>query len=218
MKNMKRSLLILLAVVIILGLGACGKKEEADLEAAMATAVYETYTVGETRTAIARPSDTPVPTPTMMPTMPIQEPTSPQPTFDMTAIYGITQSPPPATAVPGATATVPQGGVERGDWGRSVPPDGTLIDGGTKFKVQVTIVNTGTTTWSTDYYIQHIDGPAMGAVTKHNMPVSVGPGLSATFEIEFTAPTTVGKVKSNWGIYNANNVAIGFFYFEYEID
>jgi hypothetical protein len=25
-------------------------------------------------------------------------------------------------------------------------------------------------------------------------------------------------VKSNWGIYNQNNVAIGLFFFEYEID
>lgn len=218
MKNAKRFLLIIIGLVILLSLGACKKTDDHQAESMMITAVHETYTVGETRTAIARPSDTPVPSPTMMPTIPPVQPTSPQPTMDMTAIYGITQSPPPPTQNPATTATVAQGGVERGDWGRSVPADGTLIDGGTKFKVQVTVVNTGTTTWSTDYYIKHVDGPSMGATNKYNMPTSVGPGLSVTFEIEFTAPTEAGKVKSNWAIFNQNNVAIGFFFFEYEID
>ncbi len=37
----------------------------------------------------------------------------------MTAIYGITQSPPPATN-PVATPTTMAGEADRGDWGRSI--------------------------------------------------------------------------------------------------
>jgi hypothetical protein len=218
MKNIKRYLMILIGLTLLVGLGACGKSNKTDMNSAMSTAVQETITMGETRTAIARPSDTPIPSPTMMPTIPPIEPTSPQPTFDMTAIYGITQSPPPAATNPVATPTTMAGEADRGDWGRSVPADGTLIDGGTTFKVQVTIVNTGTTTWNTGYYIKHVSGPDMGVTKKFNMPTSVAPGLSVTFEIEFTAPVMIGTVKSDWAIFNQNNVAIGYFYFEYEID
>lgn len=218
MKKIHKLLMIVMSLVLMMTLlSACGKKDEQEELNRIATSVIETLNVGETRTAIARPSDTPVPTPTMVPTntMPI---VTPQPTFDMTAVYGITQSPFPQVTPLSTTPTVAAGGVERADWAATSPKDGTVIDGGSKFKVIFSIVNNGTTTWSTSYYIQHVDGPKLSAETKVNMPSSIPPGMSAQFELEFTAPTTPGTVKSNWAVYNANNVAIGFFYFEYNID
>lgn len=221
MKNKQRFLLILVVMLLIASvLAGCGKQDLKEEENRIATSVIETLTIGETRTAIARPSDTPVPTPTMVPTS-TQVPTLAQPTVDMTSVYGITQSPVPQTTpqtTPQSTTPTASTVVERADWARSAPQDGTLIDGGTKFKVQFTIINNGKSTWNTNYYVQHVDGPKMGTTTKLNMPADIPPGLSASFEIEFTAPTTPGTVKSNWAVYNANNVAIGFFYFEYKID
>ncbi len=58
MKNIKRYLMILIGLTLLVGLGACGKSNKTDMNSAMSTAVQETITMGETRTAIARPSDT----------------------------------------------------------------------------------------------------------------------------------------------------------------
>lgn len=217
MKHLRKYILIVLCLALFVAvLSACGKTSDEECQNSIATSVIETLTVGETRTAIARPSDTPVPTPTMVPTS-TSVPTLAQPTVDMTSVYGITQSPIPAVTQQSNTPTAANA-VERADWASSAPADGTLIDGGTKFKVKFSIINNGNTTWNTNYYVQHVDGPKWGAVTKLNMPAEIGPGLSASFEIEFTAQTTPGTARSNWAVYNANNVAIGFFYFEYKFD
>ncbi len=218
MKKIQRMILIVMSFVLLMALlSACAKKNEQEELNNIATSVVETLDMGLTRTAIARPSDTPVPTPTMMPTntMPVL-PT--QPPVDTTAVYGITQSPIPQTTPQSTTPTVAAGAVERADWAATTPKDGTLIDGGSKFKVNFSIVNNGTTTWNTNYYVQHVDGPKLSDKTKVNMPSDIPPGMSAQFELEFTAPTTAGTVKSNWAVYNANNVVIGVFYFEYKID
>ena len=218
MIKLQKMIIVVMSLVLLVSLlSACTKKNEQEELNNIATSVVETLSMGETRTAIARPSDTPVPTPTMVPTntMPVL-PT--QPPVDMTAVYGITQSPIPQATPESAAPTAAPGAVERADWAATTPKDGTVIDGGSKFKVNFSIVNNGTTTWNTNYYVQYVDGPKLSEISKLNMPSDIPPGLSAQFELEFTAPTTAGTVKSNWAVYNANNVAIGFFYFEYKID
>lgn len=218
MKNYRKITIFVVSLLFVLLLVAgCSKPSKEEEESIMSTAVAETLSVGKTRTAIARPTDTPIPSPTMIPTS-TQVPTIAQPTMDMTAIYGITQSPAPVLTQAVATPTTAVAAKERADWARSVPADGTLFDRGTKFKVQVTIVNNGNTTWSTEYYIQHVDGPTMSAKTKWFMPAEIPPTKAANFEIEFTGPNEPGTYRSNWAVYNANNVVIGSFYFEYIFD
>ena len=87
-----------------------------------------------------------------------------------------------------------------------------------KFQVVVTLMNTGTTTWTTDYYIQFVDGNNFGITqTTFKMPTEVPPTMSVQFTMNFTAPQTVGVAKSNWNIVNASNVPFGYFYFQYNI-
>ncbi len=218
MRNYRKAAIIVVNMLFVLLLiTGCSKPSKEEQDNIISTSVVETLNVGRTRTAIARPTDTPIPSPTMVPTS-TQVPTIAQPTFDMTAIYGITQSPVPNLTQVAATPTMAAGVKERADWARSVPADGTLIDGGAKFTVQVTIINNGNTTWTTEYYIQHVDGPKMGAKTKWFMPAEISPSKAAIFEIEFTGPTEPGTYRSNWAVYNANNVVIGNFYFEYMFD
>jgi len=177
----------------------------------MQTYVAETIAAQLTRTEIARPSETPTPTLAPTPTVAPVTATMAVPT----AAVGL----PTSTVAGQATATLPpaQTGVDAGVWTFSTPADGANIQAGGKFTVVVTLMNTGTTTWNTSYYIMHTDGSAMGAATKINMPYDVPPNMSVQITIEFTAPTEIGKVKSDWMIVNPTDVGFAVFWFEYNI-
>lgn len=197
-------------------LSGCKPKDNSAVEEARQTNVAQTVAVQFTKTAIARPTDTPVPTSTTAPTattiIAAETPTSGVPTASM----GVTASPQVTTTRAAPTAS---GGIDAGVWTRSSPADDSVVSAGSKFQVVVTLMNTGTTTWTTDYYIQFIDGNNFGiSKTTFTMPTEVPPTMSIQFTMDFTAPQAVGVALSNWNIVNANNVAFGYFYFQYNID
>jgi len=211
MKQIKLTKKLLGLSVVALALSACGPRVSTPSPDQMRTYVAETISAQLTRTEIARPSETPTPTFTPTPTIAPVTPTVAVPT----AAVGL-----PTSTLPGpATATPPpvQSGVDAGVWTYSTPADGANIQAGGKFTVVVTLMNTGTTTWNTSYYIMHTDGSAMGADGKINMPYEVPPNMSVQITIEFTAPTETGKVKSDWMIVNPNDVGFAVFWFEYNI-
>lgn len=212
MTRQKLTKLILGLCVCVLALSACGSRVSTPSPDQMRTFVAETISVQLTRTEIARPTATP--TPTLAPTATMAPPTS---TVSVpTAAVGQ-----PTGTLPGqATATKPpaQTGVDGGVWTYSTPADGSTIAAGGKFSVVVTLMNTGTTTWNTSYYIVHTDGPSMGATGKINMPYDVPPNMSVQLTIEFTAPSETGKVQSNWMIMNPSDVGFAVFWFEYNIN
>ena len=215
MKKHSLHKLFLLVLIVALSLSACGPKNDPKAAEIQLTNVAETVAVQFTKTAIARPSDTPIPTATeyIMPTMtPTAMPTMAIPTASISTT-------PATTAV--TTATLPQtpaGGVDAGVWARSNPADGTDIKAGSQFKVTVTLMNTGTTTWNTNYYIQMTGGDQLGLkLTKYQMPYEVPPQMSVQFTFDFTAPDAAGTVKNNWNIINPNDVAFGVFWCEYNI-
>lgn len=211
MTKLKLTKLLLGLSVAVLALSACGPRVSTPSPDQMKTAIVETISVQLTRTAIARPSDTP--TPTHAPTATQAPPTAT--IFVPTAAVGL-----PTSTLPGAaTATKPpaQSGTDAGVWTRSDPADGANITAGGKFKVVVTLMNTGTTTWTTNYYIVHTDGASMGVTGKIKMPYEVPPNMSVQLTIEFTAPDSTGTVRSNWMIVNPNDVGFAVFWFEYNI-
>ncbi len=211
MTRTKITKLLLGLSVAILALSACGPRVSTPSPDQMKTYVAETIAAQLTRTEIARPSETP--TATLAPSPTLSPPTA---TVSIpTAAVGL-----PTTTVAGpATATPPppQTGVDAGVWTYSNPADGANIQAGGKFTVVVTLMNTGTTTWNTSYYIMHTGGPAMGAPTEITMPYDVPPNMSVQIEIEFTAPTETGAVKSDWMIVNPSDVGFAVFWFEYTI-
>ena len=195
----------------VLVLSACGPRVSTPSPDQMKTYVAETIAFQLTRTEIARPSETPTPTLAPSPTQPLPTETPIVPT----AVIGQ----PTSTSIAAATATPPpaQSGADAGVWTFSNPADGANVRAGGKFTVVVTLMNTGTTTWNTNYYIMHTDGPAMGASTKIKMPYDVPPNMSVQITIEFTAPAETGTVKSSWMIVNPNDVGFAVFWFEYNI-
>lgn len=195
----------------MVALAGCRPKEDPLAEEARQTNVAQTVAVQFTKTAIARPTDTPVPTATTAPTA-----TATLATVVPTAAPGITPSPQVTTTTAAPTAS---GGIDAGVWARSAPADDSIVKAGQKFQVVVTLMNTGTTTWTTDYYIQYVDGNNFGiSENTFKMPTEVPPTMSIQFTMDFTAPQTVGVAKSNWNIVNANNVPFGYFYFQYVIE
>lgn len=211
MTRVKLTKILLGLSVAVLALSACGPRVSTPNPEQMKTYVAETIAVQLTRTEIARPSETPAPTLAPSPTLAPPTATVSVPT----AAVGL----PTSTTAGPATATPPppQTGVDAGVWTYSTPVDGTNIKAGGKFTVVVTLMNTGTTTWNTSYYIMHTGGPAMGAATEINMPYEVPPNMSVQITIEFTAPTETGKVKSDWMIVNPSDVGFSVFWFEYNI-
>lgn len=211
MKQKTTTQILLGLSVVVLMLSACGPRVSTPSPDQMQTFVAETIAVQLTRTEIARPSETP--TPTLAPTQTVA-PATPTAAVPTAAV----ESPTSTVAGP-STATPPpaQTGVDAGVWTYSLPVDGSNITAGGKFKVVVTLMNTGTTTWNTSYYIMHTDGPAMGAATEIKMPYDVPPNMSVQITIEFTAPAETGKVKSSWMIVNPNDVGFAVFWFEYNI-
>ena len=211
MTRNKLTKLLLGLSVAVLSLSACGPRVSTPSPDQMRTYVAETIAAQLTRTEIALPSETP--TPTFAPTATMAPVTA---TVAVpTAAVGL----PTSTVAGPATATPPppQTGVDAGVWTYSNPVDGSNIKAGGKFTVVVTLMNTGTTTWNTSYYIMHSGGPAMGAPTEIKMPYEVPPNMSVQITIEFTAPTELGKVKSDWMIVNPSDVGFAVFWFEYNI-
>lgn len=205
--------IIFFVLLIALGLAACAPKEDPMAADIRRTNVAETVAVQFTKTAQARPSETPIPTATSIPTSTM--PPTAQPTAIVpTAAIGTT----PTGEVSPTLPPTPVGGIDAGVWARSDPVDGTNITAGGKFQVTVTLMNTGTTTWNTSYYIQMTGGDKLGlALTKFQMPYEVPPQMSVQFTFDFTAPDTGGTVKNDWNIVNPNDIAFGVFWCEYNI-
>ena len=202
MKNKKTmSSLFLLSLSIILLLSACSPATPTMSPEEIMTSIAATVAVDFTRTAIARPTDTPTPLPT-----PTNTATSITPTIAITNTPASTQLP---TSLPG--------GQDAGVWVSSDPADGSNITAGQPFDVNVTLMNTGTTTWTTAYAIKFINGERMSAPETIYMPIEVAPTKSITLTVNFTAPSTGGTVRSNWQIVNAAGTGFYTFYFEYNI-
>ena len=131
MKKHSLHKLFLLVLIVALSLSACGPKNDPKAAEIQLTNVAETVAAQFTKTAIARPSDTPVPTATefIPPTMP---PTQVVPT----ASIEIT---PTTEAV--ATSLRPLPVVLTLVFGHAAIQHGTNIKAGSQFKVTVTLMN-----------------------------------------------------------------------------
>ncbi len=201
MKNKtKRNILVLTALVLAsLVFTACGSKTpEIDIEA-QKTGFAQTAEVQATMTAQAQPTLTPTPEVTFTPTL-TQTPTGGTPTATVTA-----------TAT-GATPTVATGGADAAAWRANDPPDNTVFAPGEKFTVTWTIENTGTSTWSTGYYIKFYSGDQMSAPDEVYLPYSVPPGKNVQVSVDFTAPDSKGTKRSDWIFKNANDETFYSFY------
>ena len=200
-KNTLSSVMISALIISTLLLSACAASTPTLSSDQILTSVAQTVAVDFTRTAVARPTDTP----------------TPQPTPTNTALPPTATFPPTNTPAAGATATLAPGGRDGGVWVSSVPADNSNIAAGLPFDVVLTLMNTGTTTWTTAYAIKFVSGDRLGASETMTMPYEVPPTKTVTFTMKFTAPATAGKVRGDWSMVNAAGTSFSTFYFEYDI-
>ena len=188
--------LLLIALMSIL-FSACRPKEpEIDINAEK-TGFAQTAMVQATMTAQAQPTATPTlqPSPT--------ETGSPESTATLTLT--------PASV--NATTAAPISGNDLAAWLANDPPDNSEFRPGEEFTVTWTLENTGTSTWTTSYYIMFASGEQMGATEeKVFIPYNVAPGTNVKISVDFIAPEANGEKQSIWRFYNANDQSFYEFY------
>ncbi len=90
----------------------------------------------------------------------------------------------------------------------NVPP-GTQFFPGAQFIKTWRLQNIGTCTWTTGYQFVFFSGEQMSAPTAVSFPMSVGPGQTADFSIQMTAPTVPGNYRGYWMFKNASGALFG---------
>lgn len=198
MKQRTKKFMIVLILVILTSLiiSACGPREtEVEIEA-QKTGFAQTAEVQATMTAAAQPTatETPLPTATFTAT----------PTVTTTRAVTATKS--------NATSPPTGGGADAAVWLANDPPDNTKIAPDAAFTVTWTIENTGTSSWTSNYYIEFFSGEKMGAVDKVFLPYPVSPGKNVQISVNFVAPASAGVKRSDWRLVNANDFSFFEFY------
>ena len=91
------------------------------------------------------------------------------------------------------------------------PASGTTVLPGEALHMDVTLKNTGTTTWQTSYKIVDYSNNAMAVTKEYNLPMAVAPGGTVLISIYLAAPTTAGSYPENFYIQDAYGVQFGSF-------
>jgi hypothetical protein len=186
---------VLMGVVLLLALSACGSPEAPaptlDMNTVF-TQVGATLEMGYTQTALAMPTATNTPEPTLTP----EPSTTPQPLIITTPTATIT----PTFAGLASLYTNPAtaNGCYNGALVQDVTiPDGTKADPGDKFTKTWQLINTGTCDWKADFKITYVGGNVFGSdTTKIRQRVAVG--NTAEISLDMVAPNGSGTVVSNW--------------------
>jgi hypothetical protein len=198
-KNRKK--FFLAGMLFMLALSACGTRKPTLTGDMVITSVAQTVQADLTKVAASIPTSTS--TPVVSPTS-TSEPFTPTPTATFT----------PTGPTPTNTSA---SSVDYGVWVSSNPPDGTVFVPNQTFTMEVTLMNTGETTWTTTYYIKFSSGERMNAPEKIFMPYSVPPGKNAVIAITFKAPDSLGTKRSTWAMVNAANKEFSIFWCEIEV-
>ncbi len=107
------------------------------------------------------------------------------------------------TAVKGSEALV-----DKAEWQSQNPEDGTHIDAGAEFDISWFMVNTGTTTWTTDYSLRYFAGTNLmkpGKPTRYNLAKAVEPGTVGDCSVDAVAPWEPGTYQMFVVLSNGND-------------
>lgn len=198
----------LLALALLLS--ACGPAQPGPTatstldQGAVFTAVVATQTEMAQLTALAGLSNPtaslPSPAPSGAPTSTRLVPAvvgTPEPT-------GTPTEAPTATGLPFST---------RGDKASYVSdltiPDGTRLEPGKGFTKSWRLLNSGDTTWSTEYDLVFVSGSQMGGPASVPLPVEVEPGKTVDISVALTAPTASGSYRGYWMLRNHHGEYFG---------
>ncbi len=159
------------------------------------TFAVSTFSAALTGTALVAPSNTPVVTETLTPTV------QPLATNTGAAVGGLGT---PGIPVSGATASC---------YGLTFVsdvsiPDNTQMNPGKSFTKTWKVQNSGSCAWDAGFKFQNTGGDAMGA-TAFTLPASVASGATYDISVPMTAPNATGTVRGNWRMATASGQLFG---------
>ena len=91
------------------------------------------------------------------------------------------------------------------------PRRGSTVLPGQSLHLDVTLKNTGTTTWQTNYKISDISASPMAVTREYNLPYPVAPGGTVLLSIYLAAPDNLGNYVESFEIKDAYGVVFGNF-------
>lgn len=100
-------------------------------------------------------------------------------------------------------------GTDAGQLAAETIPDGTKFLPGASFTKTWRLMNTGSSTWGTDYKFVFFQGDKMGAADEYRINVPVEPGKIYDMNVPMKAPDAVGTYKGYWKIKNPNGSMFG---------
>ncbi len=227
--NSKTSAIAIAVLIMAAILSACGTpatpEPTPDMNA-YATNAVQTVEAHYTATALAQPTNTPEPTytPVVLPTdtpEPIAvlppaassgegapAPADPSvpilPIIDINAQNQEIQEIQEIQAVPTATAALTG---DKASYDSQNPLDGTHVEAGSEFDITWYLLNTGTTTWTTDYCLRYFTGTNF---TKPGKPrtylaQAVPPNTVGACTVDAVAPTAPGTYSMSVVLGNEND-------------
>ena len=237
MRSLKRKsvIQILTAFIIVSILSACGTAATPEPTLDMnefATHAVETIEAGATATALSVPTNTPEPTYTpvtlptdtpetiaVLPTTPVESGLIINPGNDPAAGAGTEASannmlpvlPADSAAVlpviAQPTATTPPLAGDKASYESQTPLDNTHVERGSEFDISWYLLNTGTTTWTTDYSLRYFTGtnftkPGKG---RWNLVQAVAPNTVGTCTVDAIAPENPGTYTMSVVLGNEND-------------
>jgi hypothetical protein len=183
-------LLITAALTLIITLAACKPAAPTEDPVLKITSIAATVQAEITQTALAMPTATPTLTPTATATLAPITPTFLEPFSTATK-----------SLIPGT------GDNAKFDQDITIP-DGSIIKPGESFNKTWSLINSGTTTWTTDYQLVYVFGP-QATVMSVNLTKSVAPGEVIQITVPFVAPTVNGSYVSWWQMYSSTGYFFG---------
>ena len=237
MRSLKRKsvIQILAAFIIVSILSACGTAATPEPTLDMnefATHAVETIEAGATATALSVPTNTPEPTYTpvtlptdtpetiaVLPTTPAESGLIINPGNDPAAGAGTEAAannmlpvlPADSAAVlpviAQPTATTPPLAGDKASYESQTPLDNTHVERGAEFDISWYLLNTGTTTWTTDYSLRYFTGtnftkPGKG---RWNLVQAVAPNTVGTCTVDAIAPENPGTYTMSVVLGNEND-------------
>lgn len=129
------------------------------------------------------------------------------PTITATPLATNTPTLAPATAVP-PTATVVK--CEDSSFVSDVTiPDGTQMAVNQHFTKTWRVLNSGTCTWITSFYLGFSFGEGMSGQTRIPLTAAVAPGQTADLSVNLIVPNKTGKLTGVWSLYDNKGVNFG---------
>ena len=156
------------------------------------TQAVQTFSAGLTLTALAAPSDTPIPTLT------------PAPTFTPFAT---------STGGIGFGATIPVVGATASCYGLTFVsdvsiPDNTPVTPGQTFTKTWKVKNSGTCAWDAGFKFAFVSGDAMGG-TAYTLPSSVAADAVIDISVPMVGPNKTGTIRGDWRMSTATGQFLG---------